>query len=48
MEELLLGWVRDHETPLSVERARELLAVDIELNAQGLEAWLDRDRRVVP
>ena len=48
VEELFLGWVRDHETPLSVERVRELLAVDIELDAQGLEAWLDRDRRVVP
>ena len=23
----------------------ELVALDIELNAQGLEAWLDRDRR---
>jgi hypothetical protein len=46
--ELLLGWVRDHETPLPAERVRELLALDVELNAQGLEAWLDRDRRVVP
>ena len=46
--ELLLGWVRDHGTPLPAERVRELLAVDVELNAQGLEAWLDRDRRVVP
>ena len=27
------------------ERVRELLALDVELNAQGLEAWLDRDRR---
>jgi len=46
--ELLLGWVRDHETPLPAERVRDLLAVDVELNAQGLEAWLDRDKRVVP
>ena len=48
VEELFLGWVRDHETPLPAERVRELLALDVELNAQGLEAWLDRDRRVVP
>jgi glyoxylase-like metal-dependent hydrolase (beta-lactamase superfamily II) len=48
VEELCLGWVRDHGTPMTPERVREILAVDIELNAQGLEAWLDRDRRVVP
>ena len=45
VEELLLGWARDHGTPLPGERVRELLAVDIELNAQGLEVWLDRDKR---
>ena len=45
VRELALGWVRDHETPLNPERVEELLGVDIELNAQGLEAWLDRDRR---
>jgi glyoxylase-like metal-dependent hydrolase (beta-lactamase superfamily II) len=48
VEELCLGWVLDHGTPLPRERVREILAVDIELNAQGLEAWLDRDKRVVP
>ena len=48
VEELFLGWVRDHGTPLPAARVRELLALDVELNAQGLEAWLDRDRRVVP
>ena len=36
---------RDHGSPLSRERASELLALDVELNAQGLEVWLDRDRR---
>jgi glyoxylase-like metal-dependent hydrolase (beta-lactamase superfamily II) len=45
VEELVLGWARDHGAPLPTERLRELLAVDVELNAQGLEAWLDRDRR---
>lgn len=45
MEALFLGWVREHGSPLSPERALELLALDAELNAQGLEAWLDRDRR---
>jgi glyoxylase-like metal-dependent hydrolase (beta-lactamase superfamily II) len=45
IEALFLGWVSDHGSPLSPERALELLALDIELNAQGLEAWLDRDRR---
>ncbi|HXK11744.1 MAG TPA: MBL fold metallo-hydrolase [Vicinamibacteria bacterium] len=42
--ELFLGWARGHGTPLPADRVRELLALDIELNAQGLEAWLDRDR----
>jgi glyoxylase-like metal-dependent hydrolase (beta-lactamase superfamily II) len=46
VEELLLGWVQDHGAPLSRERAGELLAVDVELNAQGLEVWLDRGRDV--
>ena len=45
VEELVLGWARDHGAPLPTERIRELLALDVELNAQGLEAWLDRDRR---
>jgi glyoxylase-like metal-dependent hydrolase (beta-lactamase superfamily II) len=43
--ELFLGWARDHGAPLSDRAIRELLAKDVELNAQGLEAWLDRDRR---
>jgi glyoxylase-like metal-dependent hydrolase (beta-lactamase superfamily II) len=45
VERLFLAWVKDHGSPLAPERARELLAADAELNAQGLEAWLDRDRR---
>jgi glyoxylase-like metal-dependent hydrolase (beta-lactamase superfamily II) len=47
VEGLFHGWTRDHGTPLTAERVHELLALDIELNAQGLEAWLDRDRRGV-
>jgi glyoxylase-like metal-dependent hydrolase (beta-lactamase superfamily II) len=45
VEALFLKWVRDHGSRLAPERARELLALDAELNSQGLEAWLDRDRR---
>ena len=45
MRELVLGWVRDHETPLATDEVEALLAVDIDLNTQGLEAWLDRDKR---
>ena len=33
-----------HGSPLDAAQTRELLAVDIELNAQGLEVWLDRGR----
>jgi glyoxylase-like metal-dependent hydrolase (beta-lactamase superfamily II) len=43
--ELFLGWAREHGTPLPADTVRELLALDVELNAQGLEVWLDRDRR---
>jgi len=46
VEALLLGWVKDHGTPLPPERVREILAVDIEINSQGIEVWLDRGREV--
>jgi glyoxylase-like metal-dependent hydrolase (beta-lactamase superfamily II) len=45
VRELVNGWVRDHGTPLPQLAIDAVLDVDIELNAQGLEAWLDRDRR---
>jgi glyoxylase-like metal-dependent hydrolase (beta-lactamase superfamily II) len=45
VRELFLGWARDHGTPLPPERVEELLALDVELNAQGIEVWLDRPRR---
>jgi glyoxylase-like metal-dependent hydrolase (beta-lactamase superfamily II) len=45
MREHVLGWVRDHGTPLTTAEVDALVAVDVELNAQGLEAWLDRDKR---
>jgi glyoxylase-like metal-dependent hydrolase (beta-lactamase superfamily II) len=45
VRELFLGWARDHGTPLPPERIGELLALDVELNAQGLEVWLDRPKR---
>ncbi len=46
VEGLFLGWVADHGTPIAPERVRELLAVDVEINAQGIEVWLDRGRDV--
>ncbi|HEY7922098.1 MAG TPA: MBL fold metallo-hydrolase [Vicinamibacteria bacterium] len=45
VRELVHGWVHDHGTPLPAPAIDAVLDVDIELNAQGLEAWLDRDRR---
>jgi glyoxylase-like metal-dependent hydrolase (beta-lactamase superfamily II) len=45
IRELFLGWARDHGTPLAPGHVGELLALDIDLNAQGLEVWLDRSRR---
>ncbi len=41
----LLGRARQNACELPDERVRELLAVDIELNAQGLEVWLRRRAR---
>ncbi len=38
--------IADHGTPIAPERVRELLAVDVEINAQGIEVWLDRGRDV--
>jgi glyoxylase-like metal-dependent hydrolase (beta-lactamase superfamily II) len=45
VREQVLGWVSDHGTALSWAEVEALLDVDIELNAKGLEAWLDRDKR---
>jgi glyoxylase-like metal-dependent hydrolase (beta-lactamase superfamily II) len=42
---LFLRWAVEHGVELPPARIAELLAVDVELNAQGLETWLDRDRR---
>jgi len=40
--ELYVARATAHGCAFGVERMRELLAMDIELNAQGLEVWLDR------
>ena len=45
VRELVHGWIRDHGTPLTTEAVDALVSLDVELNAQGLEVWLDRDRR---
>lgn len=38
-----LGQLRDRDNPMDEARARDLLDMDVEINAQGLEVWLDRD-----
>ena len=45
VRELFHGWARDHGTPLPPGRIDDLLGVDVGLNAQGLEVWLDRPKR---
>jgi glyoxylase-like metal-dependent hydrolase (beta-lactamase superfamily II) len=40
-----LGQLRTRHNPLPEARARELLGIDVEINAQGLEVWLDRQAR---
>ena len=42
---LYLGRLREHGCELSDAEVLALLALDIELNAQGLAIWLDRQRR---
>ena len=37
--------LRARGNPLSEARARELLDIDVEINAQGLEVWLERQRK---
>jgi glyoxylase-like metal-dependent hydrolase (beta-lactamase superfamily II) len=38
------GQLRERRHPMPETRARELLEMDVEINAQGLEVWLDRQR----
>jgi len=42
LEAIHLRSLRAHGVTLSEERIRELLALDLELNAQGIAIWLDR------
>ena len=42
---LYLSRARAHGCPLDDAEVENVLAMDIELNAQGLASWLDRDKR---
>jgi len=42
LSQTYVAWVQQHDCTLDEDRIRELLVMDIELNAQGLEVWLDR------
>ncbi len=44
LADLYTSRAQAHGCALSVAQIHELLAMDIELNAQGLEVWLDRQR----
>lgn len=48
IRDLWLGQARAHGSALSDAAMIDLLGFDIDLNAQGLAAWLDRERRVGP
>ena len=39
---MYIGHAKAHGCTFGAERVRELLAMDIELNTQGLEVWLDK------
>ena len=43
---LYLRKLREHGCTLPASRILELLALDVELNAQGIAIWLDRERRM--
>ena len=45
LAQLYIARARDHGCTFDEARIRELLVMDIELNAQGLEVWLDRPAR---
>ena len=42
LEAIHLESLRRHGVALADSRIRELLALDLELNAQGIAIWLDR------
>jgi hypothetical protein len=42
LAELYVARARAHGCTFDEARIRELLAMDMELNAQGLEVWLDK------
>jgi glyoxylase-like metal-dependent hydrolase (beta-lactamase superfamily II) len=44
LAELYIARADAHGCGFSADRTRELLAMDIELNTQGLEVWIDRGR----
>ena len=46
IRDLWLGQARAHGCALSDAAMIHLLGLDIDLNAQGLSAWLDRERRL--
>jgi len=45
MRQLWLRLLREHECTLPDSQIDELMAIDLDLNAQGLVAWLDRRRK---
>ena len=47
MKDVLLKALRVHGCRLPQERIVEFLEMDLELNAQGLQIWLDKNRKVI-
>ena len=45
IQDMLLASLNDHGVTLPVDRQKNLLALDMDLNAQGLEVWLARRAR---
>ena len=45
LDALYVRSLRDHGCAMNEQQVRELLALDVELNAQGIGIWLDREKR---
>jgi hypothetical protein len=45
LKELYLSQLKQHECPLPQEQQEQLLSLDLDINAQGLEVWMQRQEK---
>ena len=44
--DIYLNQLKQHECTLPQEKQEELLSLDLDINAQGLEVWMQRQEKV--